>query len=166
MKRICYPVIGTTCNTHTEPNVAKISTPKFSYKSSCVKGRHFRDFWEFQTFLRKFVTWNTLICEFLNVFSREILPRQLFAKVYSEFSIALFKAGRSFNHQKVGLIYSALSELLLFFLKTWHGFSFFCCCWNDNYLLSFFLKMWKHFSFVFNLYILIKSHVFLCKKKV
>ena len=45
------------------------------------------------------------------------LPRQLFAKVYSEFSIALLKAGRSFNHQKVGLIYSALSELLLFFLK-------------------------------------------------
>ena len=125
MKRICYPVVGTTCSTHTEPNVAKISTPKFSYKSSCVKGRNFRDFWEFQTFLRKFVTWNTLICEFLKVFSREILPRQLFAKVYSEFSIALFKAGRSFNHQKVGLIYSALSELLLFFLEHDMVFLFF-----------------------------------------
>ena len=110
-------------------------------------GWNIRVFHEFRTFSRKFITWNTPICKFAKVFTRKIPIKQAFTKIYSEFSIAFFKARRSFIHQKVVLIYRALSEFTLFFLKTCCFFFFVVGTIIINYLP------------VLNLYILIKSKI-------
>lgn len=82
-------------------------------KAETFVGRNFHDFCEFRKFLRKF-----FYLEHANLRIRESFFPQNSSKVaiYSGFAIAFFKAS-PFVYQKVELIYRALSELLLFFLK-------------------------------------------------
>ena len=60
-------------------------------KSNYFRRQKPRDFCEFRTFLRKFITWNTLIREFPKIFSSEIPLKWPSMEVYSEFPIAFLR---------------------------------------------------------------------------
>ena len=56
-------------NARNEP---KLSKKYFTLRAEIFANKKFCNFQEFWTFSRKYVTWNTLRCEFLKTFSRDI----------------------------------------------------------------------------------------------